>query len=162
MMNVKCRNHNKDGFSTPMVAVLVLMVSMILSVAIFFATTEIQAMAVRNAVKTELANLSIRISYETYAALREGNFEEYLNTLIESGAKKNELVSRFKRELSSAIELSNENYDVKSIDLVFTCDGNRLVYTCNCDISFRVNVLGSVFPPVERSVSVTGSHTAKY
>ena len=65
--------------STPIpTAILVLIVSLIISVVMFFSYVQTQTIVVRNAMKTGLANLAITISEDTYTALRESSFDEYI------------------------------------------------------------------------------------
>ena len=90
MMSIR----NTKGEFTPMIAVIIVAVSMILAVALFLAGIEIQVMGIKNAVKAELASLSIKISDDTYQALREGDFEAYRDKLNSSSSYISGLYSR--------------------------------------------------------------------
>ena len=153
---------NTKGEFTPMIAVMIVAVSMILAVALFLAGIEIQVMGIRNAVKAELASLSIKISDDTYQSLREGDFEAYRDKLNSSSSYISALTSDFYSSLEENIKLHTETYDMENVSLAFTNAGNSLVYAFNCDVRFRVTVLGGAFPEITRSVTIEGRHNAKY
>ena len=145
-----------------MIAVIIVAVSMVLAVALFIAGIEIQVMGIKNAVKAELASLSIKISDDTYQSLREGNFDAYRDKLNSSSSYISALTSDFYSSLESNIKLHTETYDIENVRLSFTNDGKSLVYTFKCDVRFRVTILGDVFPEITRSVTIEGRHNAKY
>ena len=153
---------NTKGEFTPMIATIIVAVSMILAVALFLAGIEIQVMGIRNAVKAELASLSIKISNNTYQSLHKNNFKTYQNKLNSSSSYISALTSDFYSSLESNIKLHTETYDIENVSLAFTNDGNSLVYTFSCDVSFRVTILGGAFPEITRSVTIEGRHNAKY
>ena len=153
---------NTKGEFTPMIAAIIIAVSMILAVALFLAGIEIQVMGIRNAVKAELASLSIKISDDTYQSLREGDFEAYRDKLNSSSSYISALTSDFYSSLEENIKLHTETYDIENVSLAFTNAGNSLVYTFNCDVRFRVTILGGAFPEITRNVTIEGRHNAKY
>ena len=75
---------NTKGEFTPMIAAIIVAVSMLLVVALFLAGIEIQVMGIRNAVKAELASLSIKISDDTYQSLREGTLKHTVISSIQA------------------------------------------------------------------------------
>lgn len=153
---------NTKGEFTPMIAVIIVAVSMVLAVALFIAGIEIQVMGIKNAVKAELASLSIKISDDTYQSLREGDFAAYRDKLNSSSSYITALTSDFYNSLESNVKLHTETYDIENVRLAFSNDGNSLVYTFACDIRFRVTILSGAFPEISRNVTIEGRHNAKY
>lgn len=135
---------------------------MLLAVALFFAGMDIQIIGIRNAVKAELANLSVEISEDTYKALRESNFEAYKAKLYSSSSYKRVLVNKFYENLENNIKLTTESYDIDDINLEFAEDGNKLRYTFTCEVTFHVTIFGGAFPQVTRDITIEGRHNAKY
>ena len=158
MMSIR----NTKGEFTPMIAVIIVAVSMILAVALFLAGIEIQVMGIKNAVKAELASLSIKISDDTYQALREGDFQAYRDKLNSSSSYISALTSDFYSSLESNIQLHTETYDIENVSLAFSNNGKSLVYTFTCSVRFRVTILGGAFPEITRNVTIEGRHNAKY
>ena len=149
--------------STPIpTAILVLIVSLIISVVMFFSYVQTQAIVVRNAMKTGLANLAITISEDTYTALRESSFDEYIERLTSTSSYRTKLTNTYKNDISDVIALNTDEYEIDSIELLFNCEGRKIRYTCICDVTFYVTILGINLPAVTRSVQVEGSHAAKY
>ena len=149
--------------STPIpTAILVLIVSLIISVVMFFSYVQTQTIVVRNAMKTGLANLAITISEDTYTALRESNFDEYIDRLTSLSSYRRKLTNTYINDISNVVPLDTDKYKVDSIELIFNCEGRKIRYTCVCDVTYYVTILGINLPAVARSVQVEGSHTAKY
>ena len=100
MINVFSDKHG----STPMpTAILVLIVSLIISVVMFFSYVQTQTIVVRNAMKTGLANLAITISEDTYTALRESSFDEYIERLTSTSSYRTKLTNTYKNDISDYI-----------------------------------------------------------
>ena len=156
------RIFNRRGSVPIPAAILVLVFSMILSAAIYLAYVQIQVTVVRNAMNKGLSNLAVTISEDTYTALRESNFDEYVTRLTGSSAYREMLEAAYKSDVKSAVELSNDKYKIEKHGLDFSVSGKKLTYACTCDVTFYVKLFGNEVPAVVRSVRVEGSHTAKY
>lgn len=149
--------------STPIfTAVIILVFAMIISAVMYVAYVQIQTTVIRNAMKTGLANLAYTISEDTYAALRESDFEKYTAKLTGESAYRSRLENTYRADVLGAVKLDSDDYTVDSIKLDFTCDGKRIRYVCTCDVTFYVRLFGNNFPAKVASVQVEGSHTAKY
>ena len=153
---------DKRGSTPVPTAILVLIASLIISVVMFFSYVQTQTIVVRNAMKTGLANLAITISEDTYTALRESNFDEYIDRLTSLSSYRRKLTNTYINDISNVVPLDTDKYKVDSIELIFNCEGRKIRYTCVCDVTYYVTILGINLPAVARSVQVEGSHTAKY
>ena len=153
---------DKRGSSPIFTAIIVLVFSLIISTVMYIAYVEIQTTVIRNAMKTGLANLAYTISEDTYTALRESDFEEYVAKLTGESAYRTKLENTYKGDIANSIDTSTSEYTVDSIGLSFTRDGMKIRYTCTCDVTFYVRLFGINMPATAKSVQVEGSHTAKY
>ena len=143
-------------------AIMVVIFAMVIAAALYIAYVYIQTTNVRNAMNKGLSNLAITISEDTYAALRESNFDEYANKLTSTSAYQHALETKYKQDVLGSVELDNERYKIDNISLDFEVDGKKITYTCTCDVTFYAKVFGNTVPAVANSLKVTGSHTAKY
>ncbi len=153
---------DKQGSSPIFTAIIVLVFSLIISTVMYIAYVEIQTTVIRNAMKTGLANLAYTISEDTYTALRESDFEEYVSKLTGASAYRTKLENTYKADVLNSVELDSYEYTVNAINLDFTREGMKICYTCTCDVTFYVRLFGINMPATAKSVQVEGSHTAKY
>ena len=114
---------DKRGSSPIFTAIIVLVFSLIISTVMYIAYIEIQTTVIRNAMKTGLANLAYTISEDTYTALRESDFEEYVTKLTGESAYQIKLENTYRADVLNAVELDSYEYTVDSIGLSFTRDG---------------------------------------
>ena len=159
---MKCRILNKRGDSVVPTALLILVFSLILSVALFYAYVGIQTTVIRNAMNKGLSNLAVTISEDTYTALRESDFDAYVKKLTGTSSYRTKLTETYRSDLLNTIALSDERYQVDAVRLDFEADGKKLTYTCTCDVTFRIRLLGKNVTAAVRSVQVSGTHNAKY
>ncbi len=153
---------SKRGSSPIFTAIIVLVFSLIISTVMYIAYVEIQTTVIRNAMKTGLANLAYTISEDTYTALRESDFEEYVTKLTGESVYRTKLKNTYNADVLNAVELDSYEYTVDAISLDFTRDGMKIRYICTCDVTFYVRLFGINMPATAKSVQVEGSHTAKY
>lgn len=153
---------SKRGSSPIFTAIIVLVFSLIISTVMYIAYVEIQTTVIRNAMKTGLANLAYTISEDTYTALRESDFEEYVAKLTGASAYRTKLENTYKADVLNSVELDSYEYTVNAINLDFIREGMKICYTCTCDVTFYVRLFGINMPATAKSVRVEGSHTAKY
>ena len=143
-------------------AIMVVVFAMVIAAALYIAYVYIQTTNVRNAMNKGLSNLAITISEDTYAALRESNFDEYANKLTSTSAYQHALETKYKQDVLGSVELDNERYKIDNISLDFEVDGKKITYTCTCDVTFYAKVFGNTVPAAANSLKVYGTHTAKY
>lgn len=153
---------NKKGEGTVFTAVVIVAISMLISAILFFAYVQIQTIAVRNAMKTSLANLSTSIAEDTYTALREGDFDKYMQKLTESTEYSNMLENRYIDDIKETIPLNTDEYRITDIRLTFEQEGKKIYYVCTCNVAFKINIFGINTEAIVNSVEVRGSHSAKY
>ena len=153
---------NKRGGVPVASAILIVVFAMVIAAALYIAYVYAQTTVVRNAMNKGLGNLAVTISEDTYTALRESDFEEYAKKLTSSTAYRQALETKYKQDVLGSVELDNERYRIDNIRLDFKVRGKKIVYTCSCDVTFYAAVFGNTVPAAANSLSVSGSHTAKY
>ena len=153
---------NQRGSVPIPAALLIVIFSLILSFAIYIGYVQLRTSVVRNAMNKGLSNLAVTISEDTYTALRESNFDEYVARLTGSTEYRHELEEKYQNDVMGAVELDNDHYRIENIKLDFSVDGKKLSYVCTCDVTFYVRLFGNNVPAAINSVQVSGSHIAKY
>ncbi|MBO6052525.1 MAG: hypothetical protein J6Q17_02190 [Clostridia bacterium] len=153
---------NKRGDVPIPSAIMVVVFAMVIAAALYIAYVYIQTTNVRNAMNKGLSNLAVTISEDTYAALRESNFDEYAHKLTSTSAYRHSLETKYKQDVLSSVELDNDRYRIDNISLDFEVNGKKIVYTCTCDVTFYAEVFGNTVPAAANALQVFGSHTAKY
>ena len=143
-------------------ALMIIIFAMVISFSLYLAYVQIQTTVIRNAMNKGLSNLAITISEDTYSALRESNFDEYVKKLTGSTAYRHALETRYRQDVLGTVELSNSEYKIDNLRLDFAVDGKKLTYTCTCDVTFYVALFGNKVPAAVKSVQVQGTHNAKY
>lgn len=117
---------------------------------------------IRNAAKMELNNVSARIYADTFHSQREANLTSYMSDINLSTAYKNALRAGFIEGMKSRVKLTNDDYDVESIDLTFRQYSEKIEYIASFDITYRIRMFGESFPPIRRHAELTGSHNTKF
>ena len=149
-------------------AIMVVIFAMVIAAALYIAYVYIQTTNVRNAMNKGLSNLAITISEDTYAALRESDFDAYVDKLTGTSAYRHSLETKYKQDVLGSVELDNERYKIDNISLDFSVSsangvvGKKITYTCTCDVTFYAKVFGNTVPAAANSLKVYGTHTAKY
>ena len=152
----------RRGVAPVHAAVAILVFTLVISYAFCLAYAEARTVSVRNAMSKALSTLALRISDDTYKALRESSFDEYGRILESSGEYRRELERIYKREVESVIPLEGTGYRVDGVSLSFDVTGKKITYTCRADVYVFPGVFGGGSYAMVRGVTVYGSHTAKY
>ena len=153
---------NKRGEVPIASAIAIVLFAMVIAMALYIAYVYAQTTAVRNAMNKGLSNLAVTISEDTYAALRESDFEAYAEKLTGSSAYRRELEDKYRQDVLGVVELDSDKYRIDNIRLDFEVNGKKITYTCTCDVVFYAAVFGNTVPAAANSLSVSGAHTAKY
>lgn len=153
---------NDRGDLTFFSVFVVLAVNMIIAFVMLYASVEINCINIRNGAKMSLNNLSASIYSDTFRSQREGNLDEYWNTLYSSRSYTRQLEQMVTGNLAEKIELSNDNYRLTNIHLSFTRESDRIEYVFSCDAQFFIRMFGGNFPTVTRRIELTGYHNTKY
>lgn len=141
---------------------IILAVNMILAFVLLFASVKINCINIRNASKMELNNVSARIYADTFHSQREANLSSYMADLHLSSAYQEALREGFINGLKQRIELSTDDYTVNNISLRFNQYSDKIEYVMTCDVTFRIHIMGDLFPPIVQHITLTGSHNTKY
>ena len=139
----------------------VLAMIILLTLLMVWASAEITFINIRNTVKNELTNVAIRISEDTYKAMREGNLDEYHTTLTGDAAYKSELTSMVKSNIAAEMPLVTDNYKIENITLTFTENADNIEYTLTCDIEYYVSLFGDSRTIRAEELELTGRHNIK-
>ena len=153
---------NRRGIGTVPTAELILAFAIVISAFLYIAYVQVQTTVIRNAMNKALSNLAITISDDTYTALRESDFDAYVDKLTGTSAYRHSLETKYKQDVLGSVELDNERYKIDNISLDFEVDGKKITYTCTCDVTFYAKVFGNTVPAAANSLKVYGTHTAKY
>lgn len=153
---------NKRASALVFTSIIVLVFAMIISAVMYVAYVSVQTTVIRNAMMTGLANLAYKISEDTYTALRVSDFDEYADRLTSQSSYRTKLEKTYREDVAKTIPLTSSEYEITGITLNFTVSGKKIRYTCTCDVTFYVNIFGNTIPARVKSVTVSGSHSAKY
>ncbi len=153
--------NERGAFSVPFTAFFVLALISLLALIMTYLSAEITFMSIRNTVKNELANVSVRISEDTYKAMSEGNLLEYYRTLTEDESYREELQTLVENEINSAMALTNENYTVDNITLSFKENADCIEYVFTCDVNYFISLFGEFRSVRADAIKLTGKHNVK-
>ena len=144
-------------FTTCFVMAMVILLTLLM----IWTSAEITFINIRNTVKNELTNVAIRISEDTYKAMREGNLELYHATLSSDAIYKAELTSMFKSNIAAEMPLVTDSYKIENIALTFTENADNIEYTLTCDIEYYVSLFGDSRTIRAEELELTGLHNIK-
>lgn len=153
---------NDRGDLTFFSVFVVLVVNMVIAFVMLYASVEINCINIRNGAKMSLNNLSASIYSDTYRSQRESDLGEYWNTLYSSPSYVETLEQIVQGNLAEKIELSNNNYEVKNINLAFEQESDRIRYVFSCNVEFYIRMFGGNYPTVSRRIELTGYHITKF
>ena len=144
-------------FTTCFVMAMVILLTLLM----IWTSAEITFINIRNTVKNELTNVAIRISEDTYKAMREGNLEEYHATLSSDAVYKAELTSMVKSNITAEMPLATDSYKIENIALNFIENADNIAYTLTCDIEYFVSLFGDSRTIRAEELELTGRHNIK-
>ncbi len=124
-------------------------------------SSQITMMNVRNEIKNELANVSIRISEDTYAAMSEGSLASYYSLLADDRVYQNELKQIVVNGIKSTMDMENDNYKVSDISLDFIRHDDSIEYVLTCNIEYYLSFLGDSRTIKTEDVRLTARHNIK-
>jgi len=133
----------------------------LLTLLMIWTSAEITFINIRNTVKNELTNVAIRISEDTYKAMREGNLDRYQTTLTGNAAYKAELTSMVKSNITAEMPLTTDSYKIENITLTFTESADSIEYTLTCDIEYYISLFGDSRIIRAEKLELTGRHNIK-
>ena len=139
----------------------IIAVNLLLAFLLFTCRMQIQLSDIRGGVKMQLNNLSASIASDTYAALRESNLDGYMAQLYSSNSYHQKLTDDFKDGLAQKIRLKTNDYELKHIRLAFYKESGRVKYEFSCDAQLRVHLFNRDYPPINRSITLSGYHNFK-
>lgn len=152
---------NNRGEFTPFTVCLILVLNILLALLMLWLSFQINCSNVRNAVKNELTNVSIRISSDTYKAMREGNLSEYYRRLSGNVEYEAELEDMVKTNIAASIPLENDNYSVSNIDLKFRQNSDSIEYIITCDVEYYIALFGDRRTISAEDIELTGRYNLK-
>lgn len=153
---------NERGDSVvPFTAFFVMAMVILLVLLMMWVSAEITFINIRNSVKNELTNVSIRISEDTYKAMREGNLSEYYHTLTDDETYKGELRDLVVSNINTALPMETENYKVDNIELTFSENADSIEYIITCDVEYYVSLFGDARTIRTEEIEIGGKHNLK-
>ncbi len=154
------RNERGDSV-VPFTALFVMALVILLVQLMIWVSAEINCIIIRNTVKNELTNISIRISEDTYKAMREGNLSEYYRTLTDDEGYREELRELVVSNINAAMPTQTENYKVDNIELTFTENADSIEYIVTCDVEYYVSLFGDARTIRTDEIEIAGKHNLK-
>ncbi len=160
-MKMKYLRNERGSIPLPLTPFFVVALVILLSMMMMWISSEITFTGIRNTVKNELTNVSIRISEDTYKAMREGNLPAYYEILSGDATYRAELETLVKTKIADAMPLSGSNYKVENISLTFSENGDNIEYVFHCDVEYYLSLFGDDRTIREDSIELTGKHNLK-
>ena len=154
------RNERGDSV-VPFTTFFVMALVILLVQLMIWVSAEINCIVIRNTVKNELTNVSIRISEDTYKAMREGNLSEYYRTLTDDESYKTELRELVISNINSELPMETENYKVENIELSFSENADSIEYIITCDVEYYVSLFGTARTIRTEEIEIGGKHNLK-
>lgn len=153
--------HNEKGSVNVYTVFFLLALIILLALFMTWTGTEVTMIRVRNAMQTELSNLAIRISDDTYQAMRENNLDAYCERLTTSSVYQNELLGMVRDNLTKEITEETETYKLSGLKLSFQTEDECIVYTLTCDVDCFLSLFGEPVTVRAEKMSLTGLHNTK-
>ena len=153
---------NERGDSgVPFTGFFVMAMVILLALLMMWISAEITFIGIRNSVKNELTSVSIRISEDTYKAMREGNLNAYYQTLTSDTSYQNELQQMIRENIASAMPLETSSYQVEDIALTFQENGDNIEYVLTCNVEYYVSLFGNARTIRAEEIELSGRHNIK-
>ena len=155
------RLRNEDGSVSVYTVFFLLSFIILLALFMTWTGTEVTMLRVRNAMQAELNNLAIRISDDTYQAMRENNLDAYCERLTTSTVYQNELLGMVRDHLTQEIAEETETYQLSDLKLSFQTEDDCIVYTLICDVDCYLSLFGEPVTVRAEQLSLSGLHNTK-
>ena len=153
---------NERGDSVvPFTGFFVMAMVILLALLMMWVSAEITFINIRNNVKNELTNVSIRISEDTYKAMREGNLNAYYDTLTSDTSYQSELQQMIRENIASAMPLETSSYHVEDIALTFQKTGDSIEYVLTCNVEYYVSLFQDAKTIRTEEIILSGRHNLK-
>ena len=153
---------NERGSSViPFTALFAMAMVILMVLMMMWVSAEITFMNIRNSVKNELTNVSIRISEDTYNAMREGNLHAYYQTLTSDLSYQSALQQMIRENIASAIPLETTSYRVEDIALTFQQNADSIEYVLTCNVEYYVALFRDNRTIRAEAIELTGCHNIK-
>ena len=154
------KNERGDS-AVPFTGFFVMAMVILLAQLMMWVSAEITFINIRNSVKNELTNISIRISEDTYKAMREGNLNAYYETLTSDASYQAELQQMIRENIASAMPLETSSYQVEDIALNFQENGDSIEYVLTCNVEYYVSLFGNARTIRAEEIELSGCHNIK-
>lgn len=116
---IRYLNNERGSSVIPFTALFAMAMVILMVLLMMWISAEITFMNIRNSVKNELTNVSIRISEDTYNAMREGNLHAYYQKLSTDSSYRNELQQMICDNIRTAMPLETASYKIDDMTLTF-------------------------------------------
>lgn len=153
---------NERGTSSvPFTPFFVVAMVILLALVMMWMSAEITFINIRNTVKNEMTNVSIRISEDTYKAMREGNLNAYYQTLTSDISYQGELQQMIRKNIESAMPMKTASYHVEDVALSFQKNGDNIEYILTCNVKYYVSLFGDAKTIRAEAIKLSGRHHIK-
>ncbi len=153
---------NEHGeFGVPFTAFFVMAMVILLALLIIWVSAEVTFINIRNSISNELNNLSIRISEDTYKAMREGNLNAYYQKLSSDTSYQKELQQLICENIKTAMPMKTSSYKVEDIALTFKENKDSIEYVLTCNVEYYVSLFGNARTIRAEEIELSGRHNIK-
>lgn len=153
--------NEKGTGSVPFTPFFVVAMVILLALVMMWMSAEITFINIRNTVKNEMTNISIRISEDTYKAMREGNLNAYYQTLTSDTSYQGELQQMIRKNIESAMPMKTSAYHVEDVALHFQQNGDNIEYILTCNVDYHVSLFGDTRTIRAKAIRLSGKHSIK-
>lgn len=155
------RLYRNEKGSVPFTACFVLAVMVLTMCLMLWVTTEISVISARNHIKNELANVSVRISEDTYRAMSEGDLDEYYRVLTSDASYQAELKQIVLDGIATSADLDADTCRVSGITLLFEKKPDGIEYILRSRVECRLALFGDERAVRSEQIELTGSQKIK-
>lgn len=158
---IRYLNNERGSSVIPFTALFAMAMVILMVLLMMWISAEITFMNIRNSVKNELTNVSIRISEDTYNAMREGNLHAYYQTLSSDRSYRNELQQMICDNIRTAMPLETESYRIGDIALTFRENEDSVEYVLSCSVEYYISLFGDARTIRTEEILLNGRHNLK-
>lgn len=158
---IRYLNNERGSSVIPFTALFAMAMVILMVLLMMWKSAEITFMNIRNSVKNELSNVSIRISEDTYNAMREGNLHAYYQTLSSDSSYRNELQQMICDNIRTAMPLETSSYRIEDIALTFRGNEDSVEYVLSCSVEYDVSLFQDAKTIRTEEIILSGRHNLK-
>ena len=112
-------------------------------------------------ISAEITFMNIRISEDTYNAMREGNLHAYYQKLSTDSSYRNELQQMICDNIRTAMPLETASYKIDDMTLTFLENDDSIEYVLSCSVEYYISLFGDARTIRTEEILLNGRHNLK-